>query len=118
MSDATGLRSRLVVLVASTLIGAGAAGLYWPTTLDAHDRWGFPIGCGSAFSADYDHAAAADHEAASAGQGYVAQCQSATTWRRVWATSLAVTGAVGVIALRFRRRRARSSANQQVAQGN
>jgi hypothetical protein len=107
MSHAASPRAGLVVLVASALIGAGAAGLYWPTTLDAHDRWGFPIGCGSGFSTDYGHAAAADHDAASAGQGYVAECQSAITWRRVWATSLTVTGAVGVIALNLRGRRTR-----------
>lgn len=125
MSHAPVPRARLVFVITSALIVAGAVTLFWPTSLDAHDRWGFPIACGSGFSTDYAQAASTDHDTTASGQqqgrssaGYVAACESAVTRQRVWATSLAVTGVVGLIALRFRGRRARSSANQQATQGN
>lgn len=118
MSRASSLRARLVIVIASALIGAGAVELCWPTSLEAHDRWGFPIACGSGFSADYDQAAIADHDPVSGGHGYVAECESAISWRRVWATALAAVGAVGLIVLGFLARRARNSTPLRVAWGN
>jgi hypothetical protein len=102
-------------IITSGLVVAGAVALYRPATLDAHDRWGFAIACGTGFSADYAQAEAADHDAVPSGypqtpsiggRGHVAQCQSMIMRRRVWAASLAVIGAVGLIALKFQSRRA------------
>jgi hypothetical protein len=111
MSRAAGLGDRFVfVIVASALIVAGALALYWPTTLDDYDRWGFAISCGSGLSTDYEQAAAADHDSSSdqpqtrraAGRSYVGKCHSAIRWRRAWATSLVIIGALGFTALQFR----------------
>ena len=99
------LRDRFVLsLLAATLLLAGVIGLYWPTSLDHYDRWGFRIHCGSGLSADYGQATIAEgaetaRPAAHDGEGYVEQCRSATWWRRAWACPLVLAGVALAIGL-------------------
>jgi hypothetical protein len=101
------LRDRFVLsLLAATVLLAGVAGLYWPTSLDHYDRWGFRIHCGSGVLADYGQATIADQAETSAagpverpGDAYVDQCHSATWWRRAWAGPLVFGGVALSIAL-------------------
>jgi hypothetical protein len=106
-------RDRLLLgFVAAAMAVAGFFALYWPTTLDEYDQWGFRIACGSGFSQDLAQAAAADHGGSAANPAanpaadatrpdtdYAGQCQSAIWIRRAWAFPLLVIGAVLLIAL-------------------
>jgi hypothetical protein len=92
------LRDRFVLgLTAMAVIGVGAVMLCWPVHLDAHDRWGFEISCGSGLSADDGQAAAADDDAG-AGSDYVDRCHSAVQHRRLWAAALVTLGVAGAAA--------------------
>jgi hypothetical protein len=96
------LRDRFTVgLLATAAISVGVCALYWPVSLDSYDRWGARISCGSALDADYSQAATTGGmglpvEASvldrAVSTDYVAQCRSATWWRRGWTV---VTIAVG-----------------------
>ena len=99
MRWSTVLRDRVfIALVAAAILVAGLFALYLPTALDAYDKWGFRIVCGSALSADYEQAAIADGESADAG-GRVDQCTSAIWWRRGWGATLVLVGGGLSIAL-------------------
>ncbi|MGA5465160.1 hypothetical protein [Mycobacterium sp. NPDC050041] len=99
------MRDRVTLaLVAAAMIGVGFLGLYWSTSLDDFDQWGFRITCGSGFAADYSQAATADAEAAAAETppaqtDYVGRCRSAIWLRRGWTASLMSIGVALSIAL-------------------
>lgn len=96
------MRDRVTLaLVAAAMIGVGFLGLYWSTSLDDFDQWGFRITCGSGFAADYSQAGTADAAAESQQRqpDYVGQCRSAIWVRRGWTASLLSLGVALSIAL-------------------
>jgi hypothetical protein len=107
------LRDRFVRgLLAMAIVGVGAAMLCWPAHLDAHDRWGFQISCGSGLAADYGQAAAAGEDA---GVDYVDRCRSAVRQRQVWAAALVTLGGAGAVASAWPGQRRRRPAPPEVA---
>jgi hypothetical protein len=97
------MRDRFTLaLVAAAMVGVGFLGLYWPTSLDDFDQWGFRITCGTGFAADYSQAGTADAAAtgtSSAQPDYVGQCRSAIWVRRGWTATLMSIGVALSIAL-------------------
>ena len=95
------LRDRFTIgVIAAAAIVVGIIALQWQVHLDAYDRWGFHIGCGTGLQADYDQATRADDAAGpTASTDYTGQCQSAIVWRRVAAGSLVLLGVAVSIAL-------------------
>ena len=77
------LRDRFTIgVIAAVAIVVGIIALQWQVHLDAYDRWGFHIGCGTGLRADYDQATRADDAAGpTASADYTGQCQSAIVWR-------------------------------------
>jgi hypothetical protein len=71
------------------LIAVGLLALNWPVFLDAFDRWGWQIKCGSGFGADLAQAAEA-----SGGADYVSQCETALLLRRIWAIPMVAIGSI------------------------
>lgn len=98
------IRDRFVIgLLAAAAIGLGVFALLWPVSLGDHDRWGARIVCGTGVFSDHSQAEATGgvgfpEDALSLDPtvhtDYVAQCESATWWRRSWAAALIVPGAV------------------------
>ncbi|WP_264013473.1 hypothetical protein [[Mycobacterium] manitobense] len=97
------MRDRVTLaLIAAAMIGVGFLGLYWSTSLDDFDQWGFRITCGTGFAADYSQAGTADAAAAETRQtqpDYVGQCRSAIWIRRGWTASVMSIGLALSIAL-------------------
>lgn len=60
------------------VIVAGLLALNFPVFLDAFDRYGFQIKCGTGLGADLSQAAAAGEHT------YVDQCEQAVLVRRLW----------------------------------
>lgn len=85
-----------VALIAAAVAGIGVLALFWSVKLDAYDRWGIRITCGTALASSYDQAALSDQRPPSPPQpqgGYVQQCHSAILWRRGGASAAIVLGA-------------------------
>jgi hypothetical protein len=99
------LRDRTVLaVIAAAMLFVGVVALYWPTSLDHYDRWGFRVHCGSGFVADYGQATIADQADAAAkdpttASPYVEQCHAAIWWRRGWAYPLTIAGLALSVAL-------------------
>jgi len=113
MSTIGALRDRFVLgLLAMVVVGVGVVMLCWPVHLDAYDRWGFQISCGSGLATDDSQAAAADGEAG-AHRDDVDRCHAAVRHRRVGATVLLILGGAGATANAgiARRRRTRASSD-------
>ena len=120
------LRDRVVLfLMAMVIVGVGAVMLCWPALLDAYDRFGFQVSCGSGLVADYGQAAAArdDAEAEPAPPGehrrqgetntdYVDRCHSVVRQRRAWAATLATLGGAAAVASVWTGRRGRKPASK------
>ena len=62
------------------LIAVGLLALNFPVFIDAFDQCGWQIKCGTGFSSNLTQAAAA-----SGGDNYVGQCETALMVRRLWA---------------------------------
>jgi hypothetical protein len=120
------LRDRLVLfLMAMVIVGVGAVMLCWPAHLDAYDRFGFQVACGSGLAADDGQATAARDDAAAEQappgehprQGetttdYVERCHSVVRHRRVWAATLMALGATAAVASVWAGRRSRKPASK------
>jgi hypothetical protein len=103
------LRDRFSLgLMAMVVVGVGAVMLCWPVRLDAHDRWGFQISCGSGLGSDDGQATAARDDAEGA-RDYVDGCHSAVLQRRVWAATLVTLGGAGAAASAWVGQRGRKS---------
>ena len=70
------------------MIVIGLMALNFPVYIDAFDQWGWQIKCGTGFSSDMTQAAAAT------GGGYVDQCSTALTLRRMWAIPMVAIGSI------------------------
>jgi hypothetical protein len=120
------LRDRLVLfLMAMVIVGVGAVMLCWPAHLDAYDRFGFQVACGSGLAADDGQATAARDDAAAEQappgehprQGetttdYVERCHSVVRHRRVWAATLMTLGGAAAVASVWAGRRSRKPASE------
>ena len=103
------LRDRFVLgLMAMVVVGVGVVLLCWPVRLDAHDRWGFRISCGSGLGADDGQATAARDDAED-GRDYVNRCHSAVLEHRIWAATLVTLGGAGAVANAWAGQRGRRS---------
>lgn len=110
------LRDRFVIgLLATAAIALGIFALLYPVRLDAHDRWGAQIVCGTGIVSDHAQAETTGGVGFPDGAlvldptvhtDYVARCDAATWWRRGWAVTLIVPGAVvSAVLLRASHRR-------------
>jgi hypothetical protein len=74
------------------LIVVGLLALNFPVFLDDFDQYGFQIKCGTGFAADLSQAAAA-----TGGDTYIDQCETAILERRLWAIPLVVIGSIVLV---------------------
>lgn len=78
------------------LIAVGLLALKFPVFIDSFDQWGWQIKCGTGFSSDLTQAAAA-----SGGDNYVGQCETALMVRRIWAIPMVAVGSILLAVLVF-----------------
>ncbi len=82
-------RGPLIVFAASVFLAGGLFALYFPVFIDAYDQFGWQVKCGNGFTTELTQASGA---AATAGNSYVDQCNSALMVRRLWAIPTAALG--------------------------
>ncbi len=81
-------RLAYTAIACAILLGIGLVALNFPVFIDAFDKWGFQIKCGTGYVSDLSQAAAA-------GAVHVDQCGTALLVRRLWTIALvAVSGLV------------------------
>jgi hypothetical protein len=78
------------------LIAVGLLALKFPVFIGSFDQWGWQIKCGTGFSSDLTQATAA-----SGGDNYVGQCETALMVRRIWAIPMVAVGSILLAVLVF-----------------
>jgi hypothetical protein len=81
-------RAFYVGVLSVVLVVVGLVALNFPVFIDAYDQWGWQIKCGTGFSSDLTQAAEAS------GGGYVDQCGTALTLRRIWTIPMVAIGTI------------------------
>jgi hypothetical protein len=82
----------LVAALGLVLLGAGLLALNFPVFLDAHDKWGAQVECGTGYISNQTQAIAADEAAGTS--NFVNECNSALAVRRAWTIPLVAIGSL------------------------
>jgi len=94
-------RLAYIGIAAAVVLGIGLLAMAFPVYIDDFDQYGWQIKCGTAYVGDLTQAAASHPPGnPDAETTYVADCESALLFRRLWTVPLvAIAGIVGLIAL-------------------